>query len=199
MLRSKLKCSKLETQACNYIGMQWLIQTGSAKKNNTEQKAEWLCWQRCSKSFHFTFHMCMLYSSFSKFQRHYIQKPFLFLYLCTTQQIANVSGGEWAELSLHHHSHNLFCFLLKRKEEGRKGRQKQGGQKRSVWDKREQRKLPGLQQHSFSVRHLLFYCNLMALLSPGASRQSPLYHMAIISVALLCDSLTLSTVTCDPL
>lgn len=64
--------------------------------------------------------------------------------------------------------------------------------------KREQRKLPGLQQHSFRVRHLLFYCNLMALLSPGATRQSPLYHMAIISVALLCDSLTLSTVTCDP-
>lgn len=39
----------------------------------------------------------------------------------------------------------------------------------------------------------------MALLSLGASRQSPLYHMAIISVALLCDSLTLGTVTCDPL
>lgn len=39
----------------------------------------------------------------------------------------------------------------------------------------------------------------MALLSPGASRQSPLYHMAINSVALLCDSLTLSTVTCNPL
>lgn len=38
------------------------------------------------------------------------------------------------------------------------------------------------------------YCNLMALLSPGATRQSPLYHMAIISVALFCDSLTLSTV-----
>lgn len=38
----------------------------------------------------------------------------------------------------------------------------------------------------------------MALLSPDASRQSPFYHMAIISVALLCDSLTLSTVTCDP-
>lgn len=81
----------------------------------------------------------------------------------------------------------------------RKGRQKQGGQRRSARDEREQRKLPALQQHSFSVRHLLFYCNLMALLSLGASRQSPLYHMAIISVALLCDSLTLGTVTCDPL
>lgn len=120
------------------------------------------------------------------------------LHFCTTQQIANVSGGEWAQLGLHHHRHNLFCFLLKRKEERIKGRQKQGRQK-SAWDEREKRKLPRLQQHSFSVRHLLFYCNLMALLSPGASRQSPLYHMAIISVALLCDSLTLSTVTCDPL
>lgn len=39
----------------------------------------------------------------------------------------------------------------------------------------------------------------MALLSPGASRQSPLYHMAIISVVLLCGLLTLSAVTCDPL
>lgn len=33
MLRSKLKCSKLETQACNYVGIQWLIQTGSGEKN----------------------------------------------------------------------------------------------------------------------------------------------------------------------
>lgn len=56
-----------------------------------------------------------------------------------------------------------------------------------------------LQRHSSGVRHLLFYCNLMALLSPGATRQSPLYHMAIISAALFCDLLTLSTVTCDPL
>lgn len=56
--------------------------------------------------------------------------------------------------------------------------------------KGEQSKLCGLRRHSFSVRHLLFYCNLMALLSPGASRQSPLYHMAIIFVALLCDSLS---------
>lgn len=56
-----------------------------------------------------------------------------------------------------------------------------------------------LQRHSSGVRHLLFYCNLMALLSPGATRQSPLYHMAIISAALFCDLLTLSTVTRDPL
>lgn len=47
-----------------------------------------------------------------------------------------------------------------------------------------------VQQHPFSVWHLLFYCNLMALFSPGASRQSPLYHMAIISIALLCDCVT---------
>lgn len=136
----------------------------------------------------------------AKFQRHYIQKPFLFLYLCTTQQIANVSGKEWAQLSLHHHHTQPFLpfFFSSRKRKGTGG-QKQRGQKRNVRDEREQRKLPRLQQHSFSVRHLLFYCNLMALLSPGASRQSPLYHMAIISVALLCDSLTLSTVTCDPL
>lgn len=92
----------------------------------------------------------------------------------------------------------LPFFFSSQKRKGTGG-QKQRGQKRNVRDEREQRKLPRLQQHSFSVRHLLFYCNLMALLSPGASRQSPLYHMAIISVALLCDSLTLSTVTCDPL
>lgn len=65
--------------------------------------------------------------------------------------------------------------------------------------KREKRKMSWLQWHSSVVRHLLFYCNLMALLSPGATRQSHLYHMAIISVALFCDLLTLSTVTRDPL
>lgn len=42
-------------------------------------------------------------------------------------------------------------------------------------EKKQGKKLPVL-QHPFSVRHLLLYCNLMALFSPGASRQSPLSH-----------------------
>jgi hypothetical protein len=29
---SELKCSKLEAEACNYVGMKWVIQTGSDKK-----------------------------------------------------------------------------------------------------------------------------------------------------------------------
>lgn len=92
-----------------------------------------------------------------------------------------------------------FLLPLEKKASGEeKAARNKGDNREARQMKGSKRKLLGLRQHSFSVRHLLFYCNLMALLSPGASRQSPLYHMAIISVAPLCDSLTLSAVTCDP-
>lgn len=96
-------------------------------------------------------------------------------------------------------SQTFSAFFVKKKREGKKRQTETKEDKGAVREmKRERRKLPSHRRHSFSVRHLLFYCDLMALLSPGATMQSPLYHMAIISIALLCDSLTLGSVTCDP-
>lgn len=90
-----------------------------------------------------------------------------------------------------------FLLPLEKKGEGKKrqtGNKEDKGEVREM--NREQKKVARFSSSIHLVSDIcFFYCNLMALLSPGATRQSPLYHMAIISVVLLCDSLTLSTVT----
>lgn len=82
--------------------------------------------------FYVSYIYAFLPSFFAKFQRHYIQKPFLFLYLCTTHQIANVSGKEWAQLSLHHHRLNLFFHFSFPLGRGKKQADRNNGDKRET-------------------------------------------------------------------
>lgn len=140
--------------------------------------------------------VAQIFSFLFKLSNYSPNRSFLLLYL----HCWGSSRDEWAERDLHYHKHNLCCCHLQQKERSKRWQTRKKEYKMEPGGKkREKRKMSWLQWHSSVVRHLLFYCNLMALLSPGATRQSHLYHMAIISVALFCDLLTLSTVTRDPL
>lgn len=91
--------------------------------------------------FYFSYAFFFLFSFFKISKALYSKAIPVSLFLHSPADSKCLWWKEWAELSLHHNRHNLFCFLLKRKEEGRKGRGKQGGQKRSVWDEREKKKV----------------------------------------------------------
>lgn len=116
---------------------------------------------------------------------------FFCYYICTTEGVAETNEPNKIFII----TNTTFAVGLCKE---RRGRQETKSTKWTRARRTEQRKMSWLQQHSSGVRHLLFYCNLMALLFTGATGQSPLYHMAIILVVLLCDLLSLSTVTRDP-
>lgn len=122
-----------------------------------------------------------------------VQFVLFFFNICNTEGVAEMKNEIFIITNT-----TFAVAICKERTRVKAARQETEYKMESGKRKRVFKKKMSLQQHSSGVRHLLFYCNLMALLSPGATKQSALYHMAIISVALFCDLLTLSTVTRDP-
>lgn len=144
MLRFELKRRKLETQPCNYVGIQWLIQTLSDKKKKLKNKIKsrkqsgYADRDIQSRSISLFICICVFFFFFlfKNFQRHYIQKDIpVSLFMCYPVDSKTSLVGNEQERSSSSQTQTFLRFLLKRKKR-RTGRRRQTKNK---WGTKEER------------------------------------------------------------